>query len=166
MADKIDFLAGSSFGDAGVLAEVGEHMDGTVGGSIYSSTLEHQEFKDFDAAFREIEDRPSTLFAENFYRAVKWIALATEATGGNIEDVDAWREALQNTEFMAPGGHVEFDEYHNPIQDTYLNRVEFVDGEWINTVFDTIPEVGQYWSFAPDEFDAALPFGREYPSCP
>lgn len=166
LIDKIDFLAGSSFGDAGVLAEVGELMDGTVGGSIYSSTLTHPEFKSFDAAFREKDDRPSTLFAENFYRAVKWIALATEAVDGNIEDVDAWREALQNTEFNAPAGHVKFDEYHNPIQDTYLNRVEFIDGEWINVVFETIPEVGQYWTFEPDEFDAALPFGRDNPSCP
>ena len=166
LADKIDFLAGSSFGDAGVLAEVGEHMDGTVGGSIYSSSLTHPEFLEFDAAFREIDDRPSTLFAENFYRAFKWIALATEAMDGNIEDVDAWREALQNTEFVAPAGAVKFDQWHNPIQDTYLNRVEFVNGEWINTVFETVPQVGQYWTFDPDEFDAALPFGRDNPSCP
>jgi branched-chain amino acid transport system substrate-binding protein len=166
LADKIDFLAGSSFGDAGVLAEVGEHMDGTVGGSIYSSTLTHPEFLEFDAAFREIDDRPSTLFAENFYRAVKWIALATEEVDGNIEDVDAWREALQNTEFTAPAGRVKFDEYHNPIQDTYLNQVKFIDDEWINEIVETIPDVGQYWTFDPDEFDAALPFGRDNPSCP
>ncbi len=85
---------------------------------------------------------------------------------GNIEDVDAWREALQNTEFVAPAGAVKFDQWHNPIQDTYLNRVEFVNDEWINTVFETVPEVGQYWTFEPDEFDAALPFGRDNPSCP
>lgn len=166
LVGQIDFLGGSSFADASVLAEVGEHMVGTVGGSPYSSTLTHDAFVDFDTRFRELEDRPSTLFAENFYRATKWIILTTEAMEGNIDDIDAWRAMLETIEFDAPAGHVKFDEYHNIVQDMYLNRVAEVDGQYVNEVFEIVPEVGQYWTFDAEEFNAALPFGRDNPSCP
>jgi branched-chain amino acid transport system substrate-binding protein len=167
LLDQIDLLGGSSFADASVLAEVGELMEGTVGGSLYSNTLDTPEFRDFDAKFREKMGRPSTLFAENFYRAVKWIILTTEALDGNIEDIDAWRAELEKTEFNAPAGHVRFDEYHNVVADMYLNKVVCDDeGECVNEVFEVIPEVGQYYIFDPEEFDAALPFGRDNPTCP
>lgn len=167
LLDQIDLLGGSSFADASVLAEVGELMEGTTGGSLYSNTLDTPEFQDFDAKFREKMGRPSTLFAENFYRAVKWIILTTEALDGNIEDIDAWRAELENTEFNAPAGHVRFDEYHNVVADMYLNNVVCdEEGECVNEVFETIPEVGQYYIFDPDEFDSALPFGRDNPACP
>jgi branched-chain amino acid transport system substrate-binding protein len=85
---------------------------------------------------------------------------------GNIEDQDAWRAKLEGIEFMAPRGPVKFDEYHNVTGDMYLNVVEEVDGQWRNTMLETIPDVGQYWTFDPDEFDASLPWGRDNPSCP
>lgn len=166
LLDKIKFLGGSSFGDASVLSEVGELMDQTVGGSLYSGDLTHKEFVDFEAAFQEDNGRPSTLFAENFYVAARWVILATEAMDGNIEDQDAWRAKLEGIEFMAPRGPVKFDEYHNVTGDMYLNLVEEVDGQWRNTMLETIPDVGQYWTFDPDEFDASLPWGRDNPSCP
>jgi branched-chain amino acid transport system substrate-binding protein len=163
---QIDFLGGSSFQDPSVLAEAGELMEGTVGGSLYTSTLEHEEFLEFDAAFREKRGYPSTLFAENFYRGAKWIILATEANNCDIDDVDAWREKLQETEFVAPSGPVYFDEYHNPVQNIYLNRVVCEEGECFNETFETVEEVTQYYKFDQEEFDAALPFGRNNPSCP
>jgi branched-chain amino acid transport system substrate-binding protein len=166
LVGQIDFLGGSSFQDPSVLAEVGEFMDGTVGGSLYTSTLDTPEFKSFDAAFREKRGYPSTLFAENFYRGAKWIILATEANNCDIDDVDAWREALQNTSFNAPSGPVYFDEYHNPVQTIYNNRVVCEGGECINETFETVEEVTQYYKFDQAEFDSALPFGRDNPSCP
>jgi hypothetical protein len=49
----------------------------------------------------------------------------------------------------------------------YLNNVVCdEEGECVNEVFETIPEVGQYYIFDPDEFDSALPFGRDNPACP
>lgn len=166
LVGEIDFLGGSSFQDPSVLAEVGDLMEGTVGGSLYTSTLTFDEFKSFDAAFREKRGYPSTLFAENFYRAAKWITLATEQNNCNIEDVDSWRETLQDTEFVAPSGPVSFDEYHNPVQTIYLNRVVCEDGECFNETFETFEDVTQYYKFDQEAFDAALPFGRDNPSCP
>jgi branched-chain amino acid transport system substrate-binding protein len=166
LVDQIDFLGGSSFADPTVLSEVGELMEGTVSGSVYTNTLTTQEFLSFDGRFRAVEDRPSTLFAEHFYRATWWIIMATTAVDGNVEDVEAWRAALQETELDAPSGHIYFDEYHNPVADMFLNRVVCEGGECLNEVFEVRPEVGQFYTFEPEEFEAALPFGRENPSCP
>jgi branched-chain amino acid transport system substrate-binding protein len=161
---QIRILGGSSFMDATVLAEVGHLLDGVVSGSLYSGDIDNPEFREFDEEFRRRTGRASSLFAENYYTSTKWALAATEAVDGNIEDVDAWRAALEEITLKAPRGTVSLDENHNVTGPMYLNRVVEEGGEYRNRIFETIPDVDQYWTFTEEEWEAALPFGRETPT--
>ncbi len=163
---KVKILGGSSFGDATTLAEVGNLLEGTVSGSLYSGDLSHPEFKEFDARVVERTGKPSTLFAENFYVGTKMVLMAIEAVDGNIEDQAAFRAALEKIEFMAPRGKVSWDQYHNIVAPMYLNQVKLIDGVYRNSMFATYEGIGQYYNFNVAEVNASLPWGRDNPKCP
>jgi branched-chain amino acid transport system substrate-binding protein len=164
---KLKVLAGSSFGDATTLAEVGSLLDGTMSGSIYSGQLPYPEFKSFDESFKKQYGRSSSLFAEGGYEMAQFVDAAATATNGNVEgNADAFHAALDKAKINAPRGPVHFDETHNAVANDYLNQVKNVDGAWTNVLVKTIPNVGQFYTFDPSEFRAALPFGRDNPKCP
>ena len=164
---KLKVLAGSSFGDATTLAEVGSLLDGTMSGSIYSGQLDYPEFKSFDANFKKAYGRSSSLFAEGGYEMAQFVDAAATAINGAVEgNADAFHAALDKAKVNTPRGPVSFDETHNAVANDYLNQVKNVDGAWTNTLVKTIPNVGQFFTFDPKEFRAALPFGRDTPKCP
>ena len=163
---KMKVLAGSSFGDATTLAEVGELLNGTMSGSIYSGELSYPEFKSFDAAFKKANGRSSSLFAEGGYEMAEFVDAAAKAVNGNVEDSKAFHAALDAAKINSPRGPVHFDATHNAVANDYLNQVKNVGGTWTNSLTTTIPDVGQYYTFDPAEFNKALPFGRDNPKCP
>ena len=165
-SERSKVLAGSSFGDASTLAEVGELLNGTMSGSIYSGQLPFPEFKKFDAAFHKAHGRSSTLFAEGGYEMAQFVDQAATAVNGEVENTKAFQAALLKAKVNAPRGPVHFDETHNAVANAYLNKVEKVDGKWTNVLVKTIPNVTQYYTFDPAQFNAALPFGRDNPKCP
>lgn len=164
LIDQVRILGGSSFMDATVLAEVGHLLEGVVSGSLYSGDIDSEEFRQFDQEFRRRTGRASSLFAENYYTGTKWALAAIEAVDGNIEDQAAWRAAFEQISLDAPRGSVYIDENHNVVGPMYLNRVVAEGGEYRNRIFETIPEVDQYWKSTEEEWEAVLPFGRETPT--
>jgi branched-chain amino acid transport system substrate-binding protein len=164
---KVKILAGSSFGDATTLAEVGNLLDGTMSGSIYSGELPYPEFKSFEEGFKAKHGRSSSLFAEGGYEMAQFVDAAATAVGGDVEkDPAAFHAALDKAQIATPRGPVHFDATHNAVANSYLNQVKDVNGAWTNSLVQTIPDVGQYYKFDPAEFNAALPFGRDNPKCP
>ena len=166
LLDRVRILGGSSFGDATTLAEVGNLLEGTVSGSLYSGYLDHPEFLEFDARVMERIGKPSALFSENFYVGMKMTIMAIEAIDGNVEDQEAFREALIQIEMVAPRGPISWDEFHNIVGPMYLNRVELVDSVYRNVPFATFVGIGQYYNFDVDELITTLPWGRGNPACP
>ncbi|MFZ1382725.1 MAG: ABC transporter substrate-binding protein [Scrofimicrobium sp.] len=161
---EVPILGGTVAVDATQLASVGSKLEGVVSGSIMSGDIDTPEFKQLDEAFGAIRGRAPSLFVENYYRGTKWALLALEKIGGNIEDQEAFRTELQDTSFTAPASYVSFDEFHNVVTDTFLNKVADVDGEWRNTVIETFPAVSQFWTFDPDWFQAQPEFSRDAPA--
>lgn len=160
----IPILGGTVAVDATQLAAVGGKLEGVVSGSIMSGDIDSPEFRQLDEAFMDIRGRAPSLFVENYYRGTKWALLALEKIGGDIEDQSAFRAALQETVFTAPASDVSFDEFHNVVTDTFLNEVTEVDGEWRNTVIETIPAVSQFWTFDPEWFQSQPEFSRDAPA--
>jgi branched-chain amino acid transport system substrate-binding protein len=160
----VTLLGGTVAVDASTLASSGEQLDGVMSGSIMSGDIDTPEFKALDKAYQEMrnEGAPS-LFVENYYRAAKWALLAAEKVNGNVEDLTAYRDALQNTSFTAPASEVSFDEFHNVVTDTFLNQVQLIDGQWRNHVVKTFPKTSQFWTFDPVKFQENPAFGRDYP---
>jgi len=44
-----------------------------------------------------------------------------------------------------------------------VRKVERKDGALVNTVVETVPDVGQFWKYDPKEFMSAPPYSRDYP---
>lgn len=163
---KIDILGGTVTVDASQLASVGNLLKGVVSGSIMSGDIDTPEFRELDAAFSKMRGRAPSLFVENYYRAAKWAILALQKVDGKIEDQKAFRDVLQNTSFNAPASFVSFDDHHNVVTDTFLNKVVNIGGEWRNSVMKTYPKVSQFWTFNPQEYQKQPPYGRDFPNCP
>lgn len=120
-----------------------------------------QEFVEaFDAAYGKL---PS-YYAVASYTAGLWIAEALEQVGGNVQDRDAFLEAIRNVTFEdTPVGPLRLDEYGNPVQDMYIREVvQREDGRLWNIVIDTIPNVSQFWTYDPDEFLQQPVYSRDY----
>ncbi|MFB4202569.1 ABC transporter substrate-binding protein [Arhodomonas sp. KWT2] len=166
LLDQMDILGGTVTVDGTQLASIGPLMEGVVSGSIMSGQLDNDAYKSLDRKFGELRGRPPSLFVENYYRAAKWALLALEDVDGNVEDQEALRKELLQTSFQAPGSFVSFDRYHNVVPDVYLNRVEKVNGEWRNVPIRTYSRVSQFWTFDPEQYQAAPAYDRDTPSCP
>ena len=113
--------------------------------SHYSSALQTAENLRFVQAIRDRYQEEATIYTEHAYVAARMAILAIEQVEGNVEDVDALIEALENLEFEAPRGPVKFEGRHSPTQNIYHRVVERVDDKLQNTVIGTYPEVGPYW---------------------
>jgi len=87
---------------------------------------------------------PSSL-SEGGYDAAKFIVTALEAVKGSIENQKAFLKALKSVKFEAPRGPIRLDEHQNVVFNVYIVRVEKREGKYNNYIFDTIPNVDQYW---------------------
>ena len=163
---KKPILGGTVTVDASQLASVGDKLAGVVSGSIMSGDINTPEFKKLDGAFEKLRKRPPSLFVENYYRGARFGILALQKVNGNIEDQKSFREALQNVSFDAPASHVSFDKYHNVVTDTFLNQVKNINGECRNSVIKTYPQVSEFWTFDPEQYQKNPPYDRDHPSCP
>ncbi len=78
----------------------------------------------FVAAWEEAYDRPLTYYASQGYDTALAIASALRATGGSLEDPDAFREALRAADFESVRGDFAFGANQHPVQDWYAMVVE------------------------------------------
>ena len=56
-----------------------------------------------------------------------------------------------------------FDEYGNVVGNVYIRKVERKDGQLVNAVIKTYPNVSQFWTYEPDEFLKNPVYSRDYP---
>jgi len=164
LRDEITIIAGSTTVDATILETAGHLVEGVLSGSHYAQELPYPEFKRFNEAFAERVGRSSSLFAADYYIAAQIAIEALNAIGGNIEDQDAFREALSNVKIDTPRGPFEFDAYNNVVLTAYINQVQFVDGEYKNVVIKSFPGVTQFGPFDPDWYESQPPFDRTNPT--
>ena len=163
---RTPILGGTVTVDETTLMQVGEQLEGVVSSSVFSGDLDRPQLKSLDAKFRKLRGRPTALFVELYYRAAKWTILALQKVNGNVEDQDAFRHALQHTEFEGPASRVSFDAYHNVVTDVFISQVKKVGGVWRNSPIKIYPQVSQFWTYDPGEYQKQPPYTRDFPDCP
>src|SRR5712691_6736263 len=128
---------------------MGDEAVGIVSPLIYSAALDTPENRRFVAQYRKRFGKVPSYFSETNYTSGRWINEAVKAIGGNVEDREKLLAALRKVEIAdTPRGPVKVDAYGNPIQNTYIRKVERnKDGELQNTVILTIPAVSQFWKY-------------------
>lgn len=144
-------LFGTVLTEESILPEEGEAALGAVTVLNYARTgtsVNRRFLENYKAAYN-IE---VSFVAEQSYTGARMIVEAIKAVRGNIEDKDAFLDALEKVEFEAPRGPFKLDKFHNPVQNVYIRKVVRSDGKLENKVIDTISRVSQFWKWSPDEF--------------
>lgn len=136
------------------LSQLGEKAEGIVSNWFWTSTLETPENRKFLEAFRgKYGKYPDSYNSATGYAAARAIVEALKAVGGDIEKKRGdFLRALGRTKFVAPGGPLSFDAYHQVVYNHYIVETRRVGREWKNIVIDTYPNVSQFWTWTPEEY--------------
>ena len=163
---KLPLLAGGTTTDEHALPQMGDEALGTISALHYSQALDNPANQKFAKAFEARAGKVSSYYSEACYTNARWIAEAVKAVGGKVEDRDALLAALRKVELKDTArGPISIDRWGNPVQNIYIRKVERVGGKLQNTVIATIPSVGQFWKYNPDEYMKLPLYSRDYPPC-
>jgi branched-chain amino acid transport system substrate-binding protein len=166
MMGKYEIFGGATSIDAGTLTTMGDVVEGIVSGSIWTGEIDSEAFRSLDKRYGELRGRPIGLFAGLYYRAAKVAQMAIEKVGGKVEDQEAFRKALGSVDYQGAVSRITFDEYQQAKMDIFINEVKFVNGEWRNVIIKTYPQVSQFWTYDPEEFQKQPSYSRDFPDCP
>ena len=119
--------------DARILKAVGDAAVGVHNGSQWNHDFDNAASQAFVRGFKAKYGRTPTLYASQGYDTAKLIGSALKATGGNTNDMDAFRKALRAANFSSVRGNFRFGKNQHPIQDIYVRKV-VKDGDGIHNV--------------------------------
>ena len=163
---KLPLLGGGTTTDESVLPQMGDEAIGTITPLHYSQALDNPANQKFAKAFEARAGKISSYYSEACYTNARWINEAVKAVSGKVEDRDALLAALKKVEIKDTArGPIGVDRWGNPVQSIYVRKVERVGGKLQNTVIATIPSVGQFYKFNPDEYMKLPLYSRDYPPC-
>jgi branched-chain amino acid transport system substrate-binding protein len=118
------------------------------------------------SAFEKKAGKVSSYFSEQSYTNARWIVEAIKAVDGQVEDREKLLAALRAVDIAdAPRGPIKVDRWGNPVQNTYIRKVEKVGGKLQNTVIHTYTNVSQFWKYNPEEYLKAPLYTRDFPAC-
>ncbi len=166
LKERIPLIGGGTLTDESVLPSMGDEAIGVVTALHYSEALDNPANKRFREAFRKKAGKIASYYSENAYDAGRWVVEAIKAVNGNVEDRDAFLAALRKVELKdSPRGPFKLDADNNPVQNTYIRKVEKVGGRLQNTVIYTFPNVSQYWKYNREEYLKQPVYDRNNPPC-
>ena len=161
---KIGVLGNPTCVDEGVLKNMGDEALGVYSASWYASTIDSPDNKRFVQAVLDEYKVVPGFYTAGTYTAALFLEDALKAINGKFGDKAAFVRALHNVRLTrGPIGPIRVDEYGKPILNIYVRKVERKEGVLVNTVVETVPDVGQFWKYDPKEFMAAPPYSRDYP---
>jgi branched-chain amino acid transport system substrate-binding protein len=165
LRDEIPLIGGETLLDQSLLRNMNpDAAEGLISVGKFAEGRDEPGTQEFVEAFlAEYDDLPS-YYAQTSYTAARWTAEALEAVDGDIEDTEAFLEAVRAVELDdTAGGPMRLDEYDNPIQNVYVREVQRRDdGRLWNVPVETFEEVSQFWEYDPEEFLDHPVYSREY----
>lgn len=164
LKDKTPLLTVGPMTDENVLPSMGDDALGILNALHYSAAIDTPANQKFVKAYREKFKRAPSYFAEGAYTGGRWIVEAIKMSGGDVENKEKFLAAMRKVVITdAPRGPIKVDDFGNPIQNTYIRKVEKVGGEHQNTVIQTIPNISQFWKYNPEEYLKQPLYSRDYP---
>lgn len=124
LLDTVPMVVAEPSMDGVILNAVGEAAIGIRVSSHWNADFDNEANKAFVSAWNETYDRPITYYASQGYDAALAIGSALKATGGDLDDLDAFRQALRKADFESVRGEFSFGPNQHPVQDWYALSVE------------------------------------------
>jgi branched-chain amino acid transport system substrate-binding protein len=161
---KVPVLGSMTAVDEGILKNMGDEALGVVSSGWYTAAIDTPANKAFTQAINRDYGADPGYYTIGAYGAGLMLEQALKATGGKIEDKDAFMKALRAvTVANDPRGTIKLDDYGNPVMNVYIRKVERKDGKLVNTVLKTYPDVSQFWTYDAKQFLASPVYARDQP---
>jgi branched-chain amino acid transport system substrate-binding protein len=156
-------IGGETLLDQSLLRNMGPEAEGLISVGKYAEGREEGPTQQFVEAFDEAYGDLPSYYASVSYSVAQWTAQALEEVDGDIEDTEAFLDAVRGIELDTPGGPMRLDEYDNPIQNVYMREVQMRDdGRLWNVPIETFEDVSQFWTYDPEEFLEHPVYSRDY----
>jgi branched-chain amino acid transport system substrate-binding protein len=155
-------LGGQTAVDEALLQQMGDEAIGLVSACWYSAQIDTPVNKKFvDGMNRDYKVDPGFYAAATYVNGAV-LEAALNRIGGKIEDKAALMAALRASDKVETArGPVSFDKYGNVVGNVYIRKVAKKDGKLVNSVIKTYPNIGQFWTYDPDEFLKHPVYNRE-----
>jgi len=151
--------------DEGILRNMGDEALGVYSASWYSAGLETPDNQKFVKAIQAEYKVTPGFYTAGTYTSGLWLEEALKAVKGKFEDKAAFLKALHTVKLTSgPVGPIHLDEYSKPVMNMYIRKVERKNGQLVNTIVETFPEVSQFWTYEPKAFLAMPAYSRESPA--
>jgi branched-chain amino acid transport system substrate-binding protein len=128
-----------------VLPVFGEKMEGIICGSFFAPSFDSPENKQLLNLYYS-KYGTKEVIADHVpmgYDSMKFICNALEAIKGNIEDQEAFLQAMRKVKIKGTCSWMSIDENGNIVRDTLIRQVQKVRGKVQNVVIGVIPQVRQ-----------------------
>lgn len=134
--------------DGVTLAAVGDAAIGLNVTSHWNADFDNAANKKFMDAWNKAYNRPVTYYASQGYDAALAYASALKATGGSLDDADAFRDALRKADFESVRGKFAFGPNQHPVQNWYALKVEKGDDgkPMLKTVGEVLKDHGDAYA--------------------
>ena len=106
------------------LPGMGEAAYGIKDSTFWTADMKIPASQAFVAHFEATYHHRPSIFAALAYDGVRMLEAALRTVHGDIENSEAFRNALMSAKFDSVRGHFKFNTNHFPIQDLHLARVE------------------------------------------
>ena len=151
--------------DEGVLRSMGDEALGVYSASWYSAGIDSPDNQRFVKAIQAEYKVTPGFYTAGTYTAGLFLEEAMKTVKGRFEDKPAFLRALRTAQLTnGPMGPIKLDEYGKPVMTMYIRKVERKDGQLVNAIVETIPNVTQFWSYDAKTFLAMPAYSREVPA--
>jgi branched-chain amino acid transport system substrate-binding protein len=110
--------------DSVILKAIGDAALGVNISSHWNSDFDNASSKKFVAEFQKKYNRMPTYYASQGYDTALAIAAALKATGGKVDNADAFSAAMRKADFQSVRGSFKFGANQHPVHDWYSLKVE------------------------------------------
>ena len=108
---------------------------GSLNTQFWGPDLDAPQNKVFVEGFKTKYDRYPSFYAAQSYDMMLFINSAVEAVGGNLDDIDGIRTALEAAQYNSVRGAFRMGSNHFPVQNFYLREVVAdADGVWTTAI--------------------------------
>jgi branched-chain amino acid transport system substrate-binding protein len=120
------------------------NMKGVLGSRMtqfWAPDMKGAQNQKYVSGFKEKYGRYPSFYAAQSYDTIFLIKSAVEAVGGNLDDMDGMRAAMEKADFPSVRGKFSYGKNHMPIQNFYLREVVAdSEGVWTTNIVSTVFE--------------------------
>ena len=161
---RIPLLAGWTAMDDALLRSVGDEAIGVTSAAWYSADLDTPSNKRMIAGMQRDYGVLPGGYSAGMYVAGQCVEAAIEKAGGQADDRKTLAQVLRQVSIAdTPRGPVKFDSFGNVIGDVFIRKCERKNGQLVNTIVKTYPQVSQFWTIDEKAFLSQPVYSRDFP---